>query len=182
LYNGVGSFIWMIKDCIWCWTLLSVISWSNILFGVERYFPLFRGQIFYLVLNATFSYIVVEETTDLTQSHWQTYFKDEVSRRTLFDLMHILSWKPIMPIIQRRVWKYQRGNQNQRTTAYTYNKGKHIKVQSMSPTGTKDFTLKYRVWAPQGQHIKVQSMSPTGTKDFTLKYRVWAPHGQMTSH
>jgi hypothetical protein len=178
--NATFSYI-VVKYFIWCWTPLSIISWSNILFGVERHFQLYRGQIFYLVLNATFSYVVVE-TTDLTQSHWQNYFKDEVSRRTLFDLMHILSWKPIMPIIQRRVWKYQRGNQNQRTTAYTYNKGKHIKVQSMSPTGTKDFTLKYRVWAPQGQHIKVQSMSPTGTKDFTLKYRVWAPHGQMTSH
>ena len=162
MYNGVGSFIWMIKDCIWILTPLSVISWSNILFGVERhfqlygwsniafgverYFQLYRGQIFYLDFNATFSYIVVEQTTHLTQSHWQTYFKDEVSRRTLFDLMHILSWKPIIPIIQRRVWKYQRGNQNRRTTTYTYNKG-----QSMSPTGTKDFTLKYRVWAPQGQ-------------------------------
>ena len=151
------------------------------------------------MLNATFSFIVVGETTDLTQSHWQTYFNDEVSRWTLFDLMHILSWKPIMPIIQRRVWKYQRGNQNRRTTTYTYNKGQHIKVQSMSPTGTNDFILKYRVWAPQEQmtshqsteyephrdkwlHIKVQSMSPTGTNDFTSKYRVWAPQGQMTSY
>jgi hypothetical protein len=163
--NATFSYI-VVKYFIWCWTPLSIISWSNILFGVERHFQLYRGQIFYLVLNATFSYVVVE-TTDLTQSHWQNYFKDEVSRRTLFDLMHILSWKPIMPIIQRRVWKYQRGNQNQRTTSYTYNKGKHIKVQSMSPTGTKDFTLKYRVWAP---------------KDSTLKYRVWAPQGQRTSH
>ena len=164
----------MIKDCIWCWTLLSVISWLNISFGVERYFQLYRGQRLHLVLNATFSdivvkdfiwcwtplsaiswsnilfgverhfqlyrgqifYLVVEETTDLTQSHWQTYFKDEVYRRTLFDLMHILSWKLTMPIIQRTVWKYQWGNQNRRTTTYTYN---------------KDSTLKYRVWAPQGQ-------------------------------
>ena len=119
-FNATSSYI-VIKYFIWCWTLLSVVSWSNI----------------YLVLNATFSYIVVEETTYLTQSHWQTYFKDEVSRRTLFDLMYILSWKPIMPIIQRRVWKYQRrGNQNRRTTTYTYNKGQHIKIQSMSPTGT----------------------------------------------
>jgi hypothetical protein len=37
------SFIWIIKDCIWCWTLLSVISRSTILFGVERYFQLYRG-------------------------------------------------------------------------------------------------------------------------------------------
>ena len=136
----------MIKDCIWILTPLSAISWSNILFGVERNFQLYRDQIFYLVLNATFSYIVVKDFTwiltllsviswwrKLTQNHWQTYFKDEVSRRTLFDLMHILSWKPI---IQRRVWKYQRGNQNRRTTTYTYNKGQHIKVQNMSPTGT----------------------------------------------
>jgi hypothetical protein len=141
----------VVKYFIWCWTLLSVISWSNISLGVERHFQLYRGQRFYFGFNATFSYFVVEETTDLTQSHWQTYFKDEVSRGTLFDLMHILSRKPIMPTIQRRVWKYQRGNQNRRTTTYTYNKGQHIKVQSMSPTVTKDFTLKYRVWAPQGQ-------------------------------
>ena len=64
--------------------------WSEIVFGVERHFQLYRDQIFHLNFNATFSYIVVEVTTDLTQSHWQTYFKDEVSRRTLFDLMHIL--------------------------------------------------------------------------------------------
>jgi hypothetical protein len=53
----------------------------------KRKSTLYRGQLFYLVLNASFNYIVVEETTDLTQSHWQTYFKDEVSRRTLFDLI-----------------------------------------------------------------------------------------------
>jgi hypothetical protein len=47
-----------------------------------------------------------------------------------------ISRKPIMPIIQRRVWKYQRDNQNRRTTTYTYNKGQHIKVHSMCPTGT----------------------------------------------
>jgi hypothetical protein len=134
-FNATFSYI-VIQYFIWCWTPLSVISWSIILFGVERHFQLYRGQRFYLDFNATFNYIVVEETTDLTQSHWQTYFKDEVSRRTLFDLRHILSWKLIMPIIQRRVSKYQRGNQNRRTTTYIYNKGQHIKVQSMSPTWT----------------------------------------------
>jgi hypothetical protein len=133
--NATFRYI-VVKYFIWCWTLLSVISWSNISLGVERHFQLYRGQRFYFGFNATFSYFVVEETTDLTQSHWQTYFKDEVSRGTLFDLMHILSRKPIMPTIQRRVWKYQRGNQNRRTTTYTYNKGQHIKVHSMSPIGT----------------------------------------------
>jgi hypothetical protein len=59
----------MIKDFAWCLAPLSVMSWSNILFGVERHFQLYRGQIFYLDFNATFSYIVVEESTDLTQSH-----------------------------------------------------------------------------------------------------------------
>ena len=45
-------------DC-WCLAPLSVISWSKIWFGC-------------LVFTATFSYFVVKETTDLTQSHWQT--------------------------------------------------------------------------------------------------------------
>jgi hypothetical protein len=138
-FNATFSYI-VIQYFIWCWTPLSVISWSIILFGVERHFQLYRGQRFYLDFNATFNSIVVEETTDLTQSHWQTYFKDEVSRRTLFDLRHILSWKLIMPIIQRRVSKYQRV----------------IKIEGQQHTHTtKDSTLKYRVWAPHGQHIKV---------------------------
>ena len=107
--NATFSYI-VIKYFIWCWTLLSTISWSNISFDVERHFQLYRGQRFDLDFNANFSNIVVEETTDLTQSQWQTYFKDEVSRRTLFDLMHILSWKPIMPIIQRPFLKGQNTN------------------------------------------------------------------------
>jgi hypothetical protein len=132
----------VIKDCIWCWTLLSVISWSNISFGVERYFQLYRDQLFYLVLNVTFNNIVVEETTDLTQSHWQTYFKDEVSRRTLFDLIL----------------------KTDHTEEEFENTKGVIKIKGQQHTHTtKDFTLKYRIWAPQGQHIKVQSMSPTGT-------------------
>jgi hypothetical protein len=65
---------------LWFWlplwySLLSVISWSNISFGVERYFQLYRDQLFYLVLNATFNNIVVEETTDLTQSHCVIQFQ-----------------------------------------------------------------------------------------------------------
>jgi hypothetical protein len=52
-----------------------------------------------------------------------------------------------------------------RTTTYTYNKILHIKVQCMSPTGTKDFTLRYRRYA-------TPCMSPAGTKDFTLMHRV----------
>jgi hypothetical protein len=57
--NATFSYI-VVKHFIWCWTLLSVISWSNISFGVERHFQLYRGQTFHLVLNATFSYIVVD--------------------------------------------------------------------------------------------------------------------------
>ena len=146
----------MIKDSIWCWTLLSVISWSNILFGVERYFQWYRDQIFHLVFNATFSYIVVNYFTwcwtllsiisivsiDLTQSHWQTYFKDEVSKRTLFDLIL----------------------KTDHTEEEFENTKGVIKIKGQQHTyTTKDSTLKYRVWAPQGQHIKVQRMSPTGT-------------------
>jgi hypothetical protein len=131
-----------ICTCIWCWTLLSVKSWSNISFGVERYFQLYRGQIFYLVFNANFTYIVVEETTDLTQSNWQTYFKDEVSRRTLFDLIL----------------------KTDHTEEEFENTKGVIKIKGQQHTHTtKDSTLNYRVWAPQGQHIKLQSMSPTGT-------------------
>jgi hypothetical protein len=75
----------IIENCI---TVLGLsYGWSNIVFGVERYFQLYRGQRLYLVLNATFSYIVVAETTDLTQSHWQTYFKDEVSRRGSYSVL-----------------------------------------------------------------------------------------------
>jgi hypothetical protein len=62
-----------------------------------------------------------------------------------------------------------------RTTTYTKNKILHINVQSMSPTGTKDFTLRYKKNA-------TRCMSPAGTKDFTLKYRVRAPHGQHNGY
>jgi hypothetical protein len=60
---------------------LSVISWSNISFGVERYFQLYRGQTFHLVLNATFSYIVVKHFPnemfdhDITESGVQHQMK-----------------------------------------------------------------------------------------------------------
>ena len=129
MLNATFSYI-VVKDFIWCWTPLSVISWSNISFGVERHFQLYRGQRFYLDFNATFSYIVVEETTDLTQSHWQTYFKDEVSRRTLFDLMHILK--------------------TDHTELEFENTKGVIKIKGQQHTHTtKDSTLKYRVWAPQ---------------------------------
>ena len=40
-----------------------------------------------------------------------------------------------------------------------------IKIEGQQHTHTpKDNALKYTVCAPQGRHIKVQSMSPTGTE------------------
>jgi hypothetical protein len=45
----------------------------------------------------------------------------------------------------------------------------------MSPTGTQDFTLRYKRYATPW-------MSPAGTKDFTLMHRVGAPQGQHNGH
>jgi hypothetical protein len=95
LYFNVKSFV----VCVCCCPLILITPlvfsnsssvWSVFKIrsnNVHRYFQLYRGQLFYLVLNATFNYIVVEETTDLTQSHWQTYFKDEHQIQSLIIYM-----------------------------------------------------------------------------------------------
>jgi hypothetical protein len=53
LYFNVLSPVGLILCTL---TVLGLLyGWSKIVFGVERYFQLYRDQLFYLVLNATFS-------------------------------------------------------------------------------------------------------------------------------
>ena len=142
-----------------------------------------------LVFSATFSYIVVQEITDLTQSHSPTcvcLFQRlcsiiiirclQRSRRTrgIFDLIHILFWKLIsqknslkIPIII-----YRRRTDN----TMTYRKKDkwtniHIKTRWLYIKQRKKWlhitrSMQSRIWAPQGQTEQ--------TKDFTLKYKRYA--------
>ena len=80
--------------------------------------------------------MVVEET-------WQTYlyFKDEVSRQTLFDLIH------------NKSLKIPKNRQRPKGQEYTHKTKDHtLKYRVWAPQGQTDYTLKYRAWAPQGQH------------------------------
>ena len=166
----------MIKYFIWCWTLLSAISWSNISFGVERHFQLYRGQIFYLVLNATFSYIVVKYFiwcwTPLSVISWsnivfgvECYFQlyrgggnYRPNAKSLTKMRCLDGHYLILCISYLENWScllYKEEFENTKGV---------IKIEGQQHTHTtKDSTLQYRVWAPQGHHIKVQSMIPTGT-------------------
>ena len=160
-----------------------------------------------LVFNATFSYIVVQETTDLTQSHSPTcvcLFQRlgsiiiirclQRSRRTrgIFDLIHILFWKLIsqkkslkIPIII-----YRRRTDNTMTYRKKDKWTKHTYKNKMTLHKTKEkMTSHYKKYAKP-------YMSPTGTnrtnKGLHIKVQkvykaVYEPHRdkqnkQRTSH
>jgi hypothetical protein len=120
------------------------------------------------VFNATFSYIVIKYfiwiLTPLSVISWWRKPDKLISK------MRCLDWHYLILYIE----EFENTKEQitaKRTTTYTVSKRLHIKVQSMSPKRTNDFTLRYRRYT-------TPCVSPTGTKDFTLKYRVWAPQGQ----
>ena len=130
-FNATFSYI-VIKYFIWCWTPLSVISWSNIIFGVESYFQLYRGG---------GNYRPNAKVTDKL-----------ISKMRCLDGHYLILCISYFENLSCLLYK-----------EFENTKGV-IKIEGQQHTHTtKDSTLKYRVWAPQGQHIKVQSMSPTGT-------------------
>jgi hypothetical protein len=118
-------------------------------------------QRLYLVLNATFSYIVVKYNiwclTLLSAISWWRKLPTKrkvtgklISKMRCLDGHYlILCISYLVNILYKEEFENTKGV---------------IKIEGQQHTHTtKDSTLKYRVRAPQGQHIKVQSMSPTGT-------------------
>jgi hypothetical protein len=83
------------------------------------------------------------------------------SRRICFDL--ILSWKLIMPIIQRRVGRHQMGQSEEQTTQWSKGQNIHIKTRWLHIKVQEVCNAVYELRRDKELHLKVQSMSPTWT-------------------